>query len=194
VLSEEQNMSVASRNAVAVLVMALAVAATLSVAAGQVIAEGIGPFNGISAAQHPRGPADALDPTVARFLRRSMSGIVLDSARLVRRWPNGRRIYVATDAHHELCVVFELAMGCGPHLTRTHATTIATFRRSSGSKPESYGVALDGVTSVSFETGRGVVTVPVKDNAWAYEGQSSVLQSARIHFINGTTVVLGRHS
>jgi hypothetical protein len=172
-------------------VIAAAIAAAILAAAGVAIAAGIGAFNGISAAQHQKRAADMLDPATARFLRHGLSGIVLDSARLVSRLPSGRRIYVATNADANLCVVIEQQMAsCGPNLARTHPTTMATFRRSPGSKPISYGVALDGVTAISFKAGGKIVTVPVKDNVWAYEGNSSIMRWAKVHFDDGTTLVV----
>lgn len=169
------------------------VAAVISCAlagAGVAIAAGAGAFDRISAAEHPQGAADVVDPATAAILRQSHMGIAVDSTRLVGQLPSGRRFYVASNAGGDLCVVVEQLMAaCGPNLNHDHPITIAYMNSGKpGEPPVSYGVAMDGVTAVSFTAGGQQVTVPVKNNVWAYEGVSSVIASATVHFADGTTL------
>jgi hypothetical protein len=175
------------------LLLAAGIAAGILAVAGVSIAAGVGPFSDIGAAEHPRGPADAVDRATKEFLRRGLAGIVADSVRLVGRLPSGRRVYVARDTRGDLCVVIaQQGYSCGPDLTHARPITITTIRRDPRSKPVSYGVALNEVTAVSFKAGGKIVTVPVTHNVWAYEGQSSVLRWARVRFDNGKTKTLVR--
>jgi hypothetical protein len=62
---------------------------------------------------------------------------------------------------------------------------------------------MDGVTSVSFTLDGNAVTVPVKNNAWAYEDPSAPKPTSpsaftfpeclSASFANGSTVVAQRH-
>lgn len=173
-------------------VLVAVVAACALAGAGVAIADGLGVFNGLSAAEREQVAADTLDPRTAAFLRQSPMKILSDSVRLVGQLPSGRHFYVAADVNGDLCVVVEQQMvGCGPALTRDHPITIAYMSNSKpGAPPASYGVAMDGVTAVSFVGDGQQVTVPVENNVWAYEGASSVLQSATVHFADGTSLVL----
>jgi hypothetical protein len=176
------------------LVVVLAVAFVTAAAAA--IAAGVGAFDGITAAQHPRGSADVLDSKTAAALQHSLTGIRPDTARLVGQLPSGRRIYVATNTSEELCIVIEGGVfSCGASLGSTQPITIATFDTGSvgADKQISYGVALDGVMAVSFMADGQNVTVPVRNNVWAYEGASSALDSTTVHFADGTTLVLNHH-
>jgi hypothetical protein len=85
------------------------------------------------------------------------------------------------------------AIECGDSLSKSRPITIASERLSRATPPVSYGLALDGVTAVSFKA-RGIeTTVPVKDNVWAYEGQAN-LRSVTVHWLNGSmqTLIDGR--
>jgi hypothetical protein len=178
----------------AVVVVALALT-------GVAIANGVGAFDGISAAQHPPTAADKLDSAVAASLSENDLGLDADSARFVTQLPDGARIYAVATKSGGLCVLAErlpnntgkndaAAMGCGSPLTQSQPTTAASFRANEAVPPITWGIALDGVTAVSFRAGGQEVTVPVKNNVWAYEGQNSALEGWRVHFADGTTSVL----
>jgi hypothetical protein len=185
-----------------VLVAAVVVAALVGV--GVAIAAGFGAFNGISAAQHPQTGADVLDPQTAARLQQTCSSnvpdlgyrpnchLVLGSARLVDQLPSGRKVYVITDTHGDLCVLLPAAMmSCGSALTQSRPTTTASFQASLDQQPIVYGVALDDVTAVSFDVAGRKVSVTVKDNVWAYEGASlPEARSLTAHFEDGRTVTL----
>lgn len=178
-------------------VMAAAVALTVLAGVGAAIAAGFGAFNGIGAAQHPRSGADALDPKIVAALQSGCSGpspiydpgchLVLDSARLVSRLPTGRNVYVVTDTRGDLCVVVQdESIGCGPALGPSHPATVEESNRT-GNDPVAFGLAIDGVTGVSFMAGGHEVTVPVNDNVWVYEGENSAINSLTVHFDDGST-------
>jgi hypothetical protein len=87
-----------------------------------------------------------------------------------------------------------------------HPATLETYpiSNSEGTKVISwivFGVALDGVTSVSFQPTQATaggpsgqeITVPVSGNLWTWQTDEHVppyaLQSVTAHFADGSTVV-----
>lgn len=72
-------------------------------------------------------------------------------------------------------------------------TTLAAANRT-GSDLVVYGVALDDISAVSFAVDGKSVTVPVKDNVWAYEAATSATNvgDATAQFHDGRTVSLDR--
>jgi hypothetical protein len=188
---------------------ALVVAIVLLVlaAVGIAAAEGIGPFAGIGAADRPATPNDVLDPAMREAVARvnanafeNAGQLLVDSARLVDTLPSGRRIYVVATTTNSLCVLIQeapgtardSAIGCGSPLSQTQPTTEETIRVNQQTPPLSFGVARDGVTSVSFRAGGVETTIPVTNNVWAYEGESNILESLTVHFADGTETTLGR--
>jgi hypothetical protein len=203
------------RSAVAVSV---AVAALAGV--GAAISAGLGAFNGIGAAQHPRTRADVIDPATAAYMEDKncngpgeptcqgrIVGLQLDTARHIGRLPDGQNIYVLTCAQNDLCTVVG-----PPHptwtvnrpLSNSHPSTIFTYYApgsDAATRWITFGVAFDGVTSVSFQPTQAAdggpagpkVTVPVNDNLWTYQTDNAqppyALQSVSAHFADGTTVV-----
>ena len=181
-----------------VLVAAVVVAVLAGI--GVAIAAGFGVFDGISAAQHPSAAADKLDPAVAASIAANDNplGLKADSARFVTQLADGVRIYAVATKTGELCALAErlpnnngkndaAAMGCGSPLTQKQPTTVASFQANEATPPISYGIALDSVTAVSFMAGGQEVTVPAKNNVWAYEGNNSAIGSLTVHLNNGTT-------
>jgi hypothetical protein len=205
----------------------LRVAAVLTAAlagTGVAIADAVGAFNGISAAQRPQTSADILAPSVVARLQTACDSsgasptmymanchLVLDSSRLVSQLPDGRNVYVITDSRGDLCVLLpNLMMACSPSLSPSdpaagqphhrgtplspsNPITVASFGDALDTPRIIYGVALDGVTAVSFESAGSEVTVPVKDNVWAYEQPSASTPDPNpviAHFNDGTTVTI----
>jgi hypothetical protein len=184
------------------LLIVLAVVVALLAAGGIAAANGLGPFAGIGAADHPPTTSDALDPamrkTIARINGRGSfgptGGLIAHSARLVTQLDSGRRIYVIATTTNKLCVLIEMnpgksdgsAMGCGDPLSHAQPTTVEQIRVNQQTPPLAFGVARDDVTSVSFRAEGQEKTVPVIDNVWAYEGSSNILGSLTLHFHNGT--------
>lgn len=184
-----------------VLVTAVVVAALALT--GVAIANGVGAFNGIGAAQRPQTGVDALDPQTLAMRQQlcasaSSSGsrpilcqLVLASARLVRTLPSGRKVWVLTDTRGDLCVLLQDGgSDCASTLSGSHPTTLTSFKKGPGDPLITYGVALDGVAAVSFVANGQTVTVPVQDNVWAFEGPNSAFDSLTVHYTDGTTTVL----
>ncbi|HEY2209740.1 MAG TPA: hypothetical protein VGH26_10685 [Gaiellaceae bacterium] len=184
---------------VAVAVAALA-GAGVGIAAGFGAFDESSPFDGISAAQHPPTAADKLDPAVAASfapdLRRD-AGIV----RFVTQLGDGVRIYAVATAGGGLCSIAERLPGphtvkgkpteiaCGTRLTQKRPTTLTSFLATGERPPFSWGIALDNVTAVSFTAGGQEVTVPLKDNVWAYHGKKDLIGAVplTVHFTDGST-------
>jgi hypothetical protein len=190
------------------VVAAVVVVAAL-VGAGVAIAAGFGAFDGISAAQHPQTPADRIDPALLALINAANTGrgagdqLLANSARLVRHLSGGTRIYAVATKDGQLCVLAEglagsntgrggaNAMGCGSPLTQSQPTTLASFKANRGTPTINWGIALDHINAVSFDMAGQEVTVPVRNNVWAYEGASPRdAQSVVVHYDDGTTVTL----
>ena len=184
----------------AVAVAALA-GACVAVAAAFGAFNGSDPFAGISAAEQRPTAADRLDAAVAASvavdLRRD-PGVV----RFLTQLGDGTRIYAVARADGQLCSIAESLPGlagpdkekgkpteiaCNMQLSQKRPTTFASFGATRSGQPFSWGLALDSVTAVSFMAGGQKVTVPVKNNVWAYEGDSSGLNSLTAHFADGST-------
>jgi hypothetical protein len=187
--------------------VAIAVAAAVLVLGGIAAADGLGPFAGIGAADHPSAPSDTLDPglqaTIARINRRSVGPtgrLIADSARLVTQLDGGQRIYVVSTTTNELCVVIQehpassadSAISCGNPLSQAEPTTVASIRDTEKTPPLAFGVARDDVTSVSFRAAGEEKTIPVVNNVWAYQGESDILGSLTVHFRDGTETTMSR--
>jgi hypothetical protein len=180
-------------------VLFIAVAAAAIGAAGAAIASGVGPFPDISAANHPARPSDSAGPAVIDQLRvdqlpagdplDQIGGRRIDSSRLVGTLPSGRRVYLVPTSKGKLCVVVAgLAESCGDMLTREAPITFTVVDRGQGDPAVAYGVALDGVVSVSFKAGGRAVTVPVRDNFFVYEASGGTAFSPpSVTFADGTT-------
>jgi hypothetical protein len=194
-----------------VVIVAVALAALVCV--GVAIAASLGAFNGIGSAQHPQTPADVIgDPATAGFLQGKGGtqpvprGLQLDTTRFLGQFPDGQKVYVATGSLNDLCTIVgppNYEVWCGDPLSDAHPATIYTypaFNNDPTIRWITFGIAIDGVTSVSFRTALtadGVptgpeVTVPVTGNLWTYPSNSTdppnVLQSVTADFADGTTV------
>lgn len=166
------------------LTLAVALGVALLIGGGVAFATRIGPFSGISAADHPRRAQDVLDPAVVAQLRADeapggdqIGTRDIDSARVVGSLPSGRKVYVVTTSKERLCVlVARLAESCGNPLTQTEPVTFTVVDPDgAGGEPAvAYGVARDGVKAVSFRVGGRHETVPVRGNMFAYQAPTSL--------------------
>jgi hypothetical protein len=194
-------------------VLVVAVATTALALAGVAIAAGFGAFDNLSAAQLPQTSVDVLDPQTAAFFEKFGCGAghtgpggsfvpyTCDpqSSRLVSTLPNGDKLFVLADTDDHLCIYVEGAAltECGSVLDRAHPAWYTGKNRSGDLLVA--GVAMDGVTSVSFTVGGREVTVPVSGNGWAYEDPSAPAPTHAsdfgfptclvAHFEDGSTVV-----
>jgi hypothetical protein len=194
----------------------VAVAVTLAALAGAgvAIAATLGAFNGIGSVQHPQTPADVIgDPATADFLQGGSGtqphprGLQLDTTRLVGQFPDGQKVYVITGRLNDLCTVVgppNYQAWCGDPLSSAHPVTMHVYDYGNNDPTTrwmNFGLAIDGVTSVSFRTtlltadGEATgpeVTVPVNNNFWTYASNTTVppdiLQPVTAHFADGTTV------
>lgn len=185
-----------------------AVVALLALAlAGVAIADGFGAFDGISAAQGPQTPAALAwakglqaacattppPPSGTTAIYDPFCHLVLSSARLLSRDSN---VYVVTDTRGDLCNSLGFGGACGPPLSQSQPITAGGGNPSptTGGELIVGGIALDGVTSVSFTiplTGQAV-TVPVVKNVWVYRQSDShaagAMDCIRAHLADGSTV------
>jgi hypothetical protein len=170
------------------LTLAVALGFAVLVGGGVAFATKIGPFSGISAADRPQRAQDVLDPPVVAQLRADeapggdqIGTRDIQSARLVGSLASGRHVYVVTTSKGRLCVVVaRLAESCGNPLTQTEPLTFTVVDRDGpGGEPAvAYGVARDGVKSVSFTVGGRHETVPVRANMFAYQAPASVTSAS----------------
>lgn len=184
-----------SRPVIAVAVLAVALALT-----GVAIADAVGAFNGLSAAQHARTGASVLDPaTLAAINEQNATApddrlkLLPETARVLDRLPDGSPVYALTDTRGDLCILSEGAGSCGSPLNESQPIS-ATFSNDSPTTGGTFiasGFAIDGVASVSFTVRGEEVEVPVKNNVWSYEQSGSHATEGRcirVHFADGSTV------
>jgi len=184
----------------------VALAAVALAASSIAVADQIGAFNGIGAAQHPQTGADLLDPKTLAGLQnacpnrstqtfyRPFCHLMLDSTRLVGQVQPYGNVYVITDTRGDLCAVLDGGDGsCGPPLSQTHPITFGSFNRSptTGGTYIATGLAIDGVTAVSFTLSGKPVEALVSNNVWIYSEPNSHATEARCilaHLSDGSTV------
>jgi hypothetical protein len=182
--------------------LAWTAAALVLVLVGAAYAAGFNPFAGISAAEHPATSNDKLPASVTAHIAEFSSGmekmghgrLLVKSARFITQVPSGMRFYTIAATGGGLCLATVRPAGgsgleCGDSLSKTRPVTLGSERLSRATPPVSYGLALDGVTAISFMAGGTKTTVPVKDNVWTYEGQAN-LRSVTVHWRNGSTQTL----
>lgn len=180
----------------AVVSLAGFVAAGL-VAAGIAFADGVNPFAGVSAVNHPQTTPDVLDPTVVAQAQDHLPlqmKLLVDTSRLISALPSGRRMYVLATTTNQLAIIIVKnghldTESVGSPLTQQDPVTITTDDPDGpgGLPPLTYGVAQDGIIAVSFQASGGEQTVPVQNNVWVYEGENSALTSITLHYGDGTS-------
>jgi hypothetical protein len=157
----------------------LAATALALVSVGAAYAAGLNPFAGISAANHPATPRDALPAPLAAHIaefssRMEQMGhghVLADTARLIIQLPSGMRFYTVTTSAGGLCLVNVDPPGgntqggfqCGDSLIPSRPITLGSEQANTGIPPVSYGLAMDGVTAVSFGARGTKTTVPLID-------------------------------
>jgi hypothetical protein len=166
---------------------------------GVAIADGVGAFNGLSAAQHTQTGASVLDPETRAAIEQENTmapnamQLLPDTARILSRLPDGSPVYALTDTRGDLCIVSEGAGGCTTPLNNAHPIFV-TFSNDSPTTGGTFiasGFAIDSVASVSFTVRGKKVTVPVKNNVWGYEEPNSHAIEGTcivVHFADGSTV------
>lgn len=181
--------------------VSVVVAAAL-VLTGVAIADGLGVFNGLGAAQHPPTSADVPDAQALAGIRQMCTGwpqavdnsgfynpychLDLSTARFLTDTGPGGKVWVVADARGELCTAGGL-WECLQPFGKSRPITFASNNETptDGGTFHAEGLAMDGVTSVSFVPVPGdgtTVTVPVKGNIWIYSKPNS-------HAVDGDCVV-----
>src|SRR5262249_29836793 len=120
-----------------------------------------------------------------------------DTSRRIVQLPGGANLYVFKTAWRGLCFVAgpppTPQFNCSGPLSHSHPST-SWFYSNTPERSDwfMFGIAVDGVTAVSFESNGEDVTVPVEGNVWTYraadpgDDPSFPLTS---HFADGTAVV-----
>jgi hypothetical protein len=165
-----------------------------------------GPLSGIGAAVGPQTSADLLPQQLLTNLR---VPLMPQSSRLLRTLPGGRKVYVAESTPNRLAVVIVTpgrrpghvgtTLVTMPPLTTARPTTVTAFTTegANGGKVVTtslaFGVAQDGITSVSFKANGHLQTVPVIGNVWFSSEPPFVrIPSITVHFANGRTQTIRR--
>lgn len=161
------------------VVLTVIVAMAALAVAGIAIADGLGPFGGISSVQHPQTTGDLVDPATEAYLERTgctqpdgspcapmISGLQFDKARHLAQLPDGQNVYVIPRAGPDapgvnLCTIVgppDAETECNSTVGQSHPSTIFTYLArnhddSSATRWFTFGVALDGAISVSLDLG-----------------------------------------
>jgi hypothetical protein len=186
-------------------IIALAVVFVLGLG-GVAVAASWGPLSAIGAADRPAEPTDALSPAAKDMVRRSELGGVggidqigsrlVEQARLLGELPDGQRVYAVPTSKGKLClVVAEGTVSCSDPLTDDWPITFTTAKAGPGAPRLVWGATTNDVVSVSFEVGGRPVTVPVKNNLFAWEGQpdeAGAVSPPTVTFADGATWRAGK--
>jgi hypothetical protein len=137
------------------------------------------PLRGITAAQ---GAAKGLEPaaavTVGKIIAIGAGSLAGQNTAAARRLPStiaGHGVYLIPSSTGDFCTyVDQIGEGCTRPLTSMKPATFAFFDRGDGSHPIVFGIAKDGVQSISFSLKGKLFTVPVAANVYALEIGSSV--------------------
>lgn len=198
---------------VLVAAVALVALAGTSVAiANRLGAFGGGVFNGIGSAHHPRTSEDVIDPATRAYIDRTschlaggrpcspmIVGMRFGTSRRIAQLPDGQSLYVLKTSWKGLCFVAgpppHGRFDCSRPLSRAHPSTV--WFDSAGLRMAdwfAFGIAMDGVTAVSFKPNGHEITLPVKGNVWTYRSDPA-LDASRLagfpltaHFADGRTV------
>jgi hypothetical protein len=182
---------------------AWAAAALVLVFVGAAYAAGFNPFAGIAAADHPATSNDTLPASLTAHIAEFSSGmeryghgrLLPATARFITQVPSGMRFYTIATSAGGLCLATVRSssgngLECGDSLSKSRPITLGSEQVNQATPPVSYGLAMDGVTAVSFKAHGHQTTVPVKNNVWAYEGQNGAFRSITVHWENGSTQTL----
>jgi hypothetical protein len=173
----------------------------------------LGAFKGIGAAQRAQTAADVLPPKILARIKqlnadpiakeRNIPPLRPETARFLGRLLPDEALYVLADSAGDLCYVephldpgsdlssaFLFDEACSRPLGRSQPIWLADDSVSgnySGYVGTIVGVAMDGVTSVSFSVAGKAGTVPVKNNVFASE-----LHHPATNTIDSTTYSVNR--
>lgn len=189
---------------IAVAVGSVAVICTSAIALSSSGARSSGnPLQGISTAENAAaGLTDTAATAALNSLKSEDSGPIagqeLDQARLLPASVSGHRLYLVPSTSGDLCMfVQSMIEACTSPLTASHPALFSVVDPDgpAGTGPLVFGVAEDGVSSISFDIAGVKQTVPVAGNVFEYQAGSSVnaddITGAAATFANGQTASLG---
>lgn len=191
-----------SRSRRAPLIVGFVLAAAVLIGGAAIAATGWGPLAGIGAAERPATPEDEISPAVVAQLRiAAMPRSAPDSpvgewlfteARLLGTLPGGEKVYVVPTTKAKLCIVVATSTAsCGDPVTRENPITMTTSDSGPNAPPVVWGVTTDEVTAVSFTAAGTQVSVPVRNNFYAWQGSPNQtlrrVSSATVTFADGST-------
>jgi hypothetical protein len=183
-------------------VLVVAAASTIAAATPPAAAN---PIKGVAAADHARTAQDVVDPATAASMKAEdavqatpqIGSHLLGESRSIGSLASGQRIYLVPTDKGGLCVaVARLAETCSSALSDASPATFTMVDTdgTGGAGPIAYGVAIDGVRSLSFSVAGRSVTVPVHDNLFVFHGRPSDrtgdFSPATVTFANGATSIL----
>lgn len=164
-------------------------------------------LRGLSAAEHARTGASQLPLAVVHQINRWNAQaarahadrprfdravrILPSTARILGKMPDGRPIVVLSDNFGEICLFGGLTGGCGPPPSRSDPIIFGSPAAPLfGGSHYFGGIAIDGVTSVSFRGWNKNTTLPVKHNLFVDEtphSTATLIQCLSAHFADGST-------
>jgi hypothetical protein len=158
-------------------------------------------MSGIRASARPQTAQDELPPRLVNAWNRPAPGLLTKgtllsaSSRLLRVLPGGRRFYVARTSDGRLIEVMTFTpsrsgrisstITSGMPLSVEHPLTVSQTLFPLHAGPFDYGLALNGITSVSFLANGAEKSVPVVNNVWFYDFPSGALRSITVHYATG---------
>ena len=184
------------------LIVGFSVAAAVVIGGAAIAATGWGPLSGIGAAERPATPEDEISPAVVAQLRavampRSapespVGEWLFTEARLLGTLPDGDKVYVVPTSKAKLCIVVATSTAsCSDPVTRDNPITMTTSDAGPSAPPVVWGVTTDDVTAVSFTATGNPVSVPVRNNFYAWQGSPNqtlrFVSSATVTFADGST-------
>jgi hypothetical protein len=171
------------------------------VGAGAAAVASWGPLSGITSAEHTPNAADALPPAVIAQLRAdeppagavdAIGTRLIAQSRRLGSLPAGNVVYAVPTSKGKLCIVVSAsAESCGEPLNRAHPVTMTVDEPGPGRAPVVWGATADGVVSISFDAGSELITVPVTNNFYVWQGTPTEAQApigvATVTFNDGST-------
>ena len=159
---------------------ATALAATLLVG-GAALAETtpfhpLAAFQGIVGAQRGVRPDDRVPAAFRAQFAHHIGGLELDQFRLMAKLPGERRMSAAPGRGGTLCLIVTLSAdsgvsACGPRLGPAVPLTATISTAHEGAGPILAGLARDDVRAILFTAGGVPLRIPVRNNAFFYEGR-----------------------
>jgi hypothetical protein len=163
----------------------------------------VDPLQGISAVKNaPAGVTDSSARDALESLKASDSGPIadqqLDEARLLPATVSGHRLFLIPSTSGDLCMFVQSTIeACTSPLSLSHPALFSVVDPDGpgGVGPLVFGVARDGVSTISFNVDGVKETVPVTGNFFEYQAGGSInadgITDATATSANGQSASLG---